>query len=177
MGVGNDGLVRAVRAGVKGLVFGEQFGGFFLEAAGVVEFGVDAFAAAIEGLQHRAVDAEIGEHAHQDDKGDGDPEFRFVDHRRYPFKDASTALSTALPSGARPVSRCTMAAAASAAMPRTLRIAASRVDPIVLSASASLCVSRSSSLLRSALDAAFSFSRVSAPIACARERAAASSLS
>ena len=149
---GNDVLGLALGAGVTGLVFREQFGGLFLEAAGVVEFGLDAVAAMIERLQHRAVDAEIGEHAHQDDEGDGDPEFRFGEHRSYPFKDASTALSTDLPSGDTPVSRCTMAAAASAAMPRTLLIAASRVEAMVFSASASLSDSRSSSVLRSASD-------------------------
>ena len=47
----------------------------------------------------------------------------------------------------------------------------------VFSASASLTESCCSSVLRSASEAAFSFSRVSAPIACARERAAASSFS
>ena len=128
----------AFGGGVAGLVFGEQLGGLFLEPAGVVEFGLDAVAAVIERCQHRAVDAEIGEHAHQDDEGDGDPEFRFVEHRHYPFKDASTALFTASPSGITPVSRCTIAAAASAAMPRTLLIAASRVAAMVFSASASL---------------------------------------
>src|SRR5258708_35491917 len=121
----------------------------------------------IERLQHGAVNAEIGEHAHQDDESDGDPEFRFVEHRNYPFNDASTALSTALPSGMMPVSRCTMAAAASAAMPRTLRMAASRVEAMVFSASASLTESRSSSVLRSASAAAFNFSRCSALSACA----------
>src|SRR5450631_2580219 len=131
----------------------------------------------IERLQHRAVNAEVSEHSHQDDEGNGDPEFRFGEHRTYPFKDASTALSTDLPSGSTPVSRCTIAAAASAAMPRTLLIALSRVDAMVFSASASLTDSASSSFLRSASDAALSFSRVSVPIACARERAAASSLS
>ena len=43
---------------------------------------------------------------------------------------------------------------------------------MVFSASASLTASRSSSVLRSASDAALSFSRVSAPIAWARERIA-----
>ena len=33
----------------------------------------------------------------------------FEEHRTYPFNDASTAVSTALPSGATPVSRCTIA--------------------------------------------------------------------
>src|SRR5581483_9304011 len=58
-----------------------------------------------------------------------------------------------------------MALAASAAMPRTLLIAALRVAAMVFSASASLAASLSSSDLRSASDAVFSFSRVSAPIA------------
>jgi len=62
-----------------------------------------------------------------------------------------------LPSGSTPVSRCTIALAASAAMPRTLLIALSRVDAMVFSASASLTDSRSSSFLRSASDAALSF--------------------
>ena len=57
------------------------------------------------------------------------------------------ALATALLSGAVPVSRCTMAPAASAAMPRTLLIALARVaaaladagaDPKVVHAKASL---------------------------------------
>src|SRR5258707_112883 len=108
---------------------------------------------------------------------DGDPEFRFEEHRHYPFKEASTARSVVLPSGSPPVRRCTIAAAASAAMLRTLLIAASRVAAMVFSASTSLWDSRSSSLLRSASDAALSFSRVSALTACARARAAASSFS
>src|SRR5258707_7184100 len=175
--VGNDVLGLAFGAGATRLIFREQFCGLFLEAARIVEFGLDALAAMIERLQHGAMDASIGEHAHQDDEGDGDPEFRFVDHRRYPFKEVSTARFVVLPSGSTPVSRCTIAAAASAAMLRTLLIAASRVAAMVFSASTSLWASRSSSLLRSASDAALSFSRVSVLIACARARAAASSFS
>ena len=41
----------------------QQLGGLVLEAAGVVEFGLDALAAMIERRQHGAMDAEIGEHA------------------------------------------------------------------------------------------------------------------
>ena len=52
-----------------------------------------------------------------------------------------------------------------------------RVAAMVFSASPSFCASFASSDLRSASEAALSFSRVSAPIACARARAAASSLS
>src|ERR1700686_3308121 len=107
----------------------------------------------IERRQHRAVDAEIAKYPHQDDEGDGDPEFRFGEHRHYPFKDASTAISTDLPSGSRPVSRFTIAEAASAAMPRTLLIAVSRVAAMVFSAWASLAESWSSSVLRSASSA------------------------
>src|SRR6202171_3700391 len=175
---GSDDFLRlGFRLGVTGLVFRQQCGGFVLEAAGVVEFGLDPVAAVIERCQHGAMDADIAEHAHQDDEGDGDPEFRFGEHRHYPFKDASTALPTDLPSGSRPVSRCTIAEAASAAMPRTLLIAVSRVAAMVFSAWASLAESWSSSVLRSASEAAFTLSAVSLPIAWARERAAASSLS
>src|ERR1700689_3786594 len=174
---GDDVLGFALGAGTLGLVFFKQVGGLLLEAAGIVEFGLDTFAAMIERRQHRAVNTDIGDYAPQDDEANGDPEFRFGEHRAYPFKVASTARPTDAPSGATPVSRCTIAAAASVAMPRTLLIAASRVEAMVFSASASLSASRSSSVLRSASEAAFSFSRVSAPIACARERAAASSLS
>src|SRR5262249_9215394 len=123
----------------------------------------------------RAVNSHIGEDAHQDDEGDGDPEFRFGEHLSYPFKVESTARSTDLLSGATPVSRCTIAAAASAAMPRALVIALGGGGAIGFPASASLCDNRSSSALRSASDAAFSFSRFSALIAWARERAVASS--
>src|SRR3984893_17201047 len=173
----DDVLRLAFRAGMAGLVFREHFGRLVLEATGVVELGLDAVAAMVQRLEHGAVDAEVSEHPHQDDEGDGDPEFRFFEHQDYPFKEASTALLTVLRSGARPVSRCTIAMAASEAMLRTLLIAASRVAAMVFSASASLTDSRSSSVLRSASEAALSFSRVSVPIACARERAAASSLS
>src|SRR6185437_11300841 len=176
-GACDDILGFPLRAGVTGLVFREQLRSLVLEAARVVQFGLDAVAAMIERRQHRAVDAEIGEYTEQDDEGDGDPEFRFGEHQACPFKEALTALSTVLPSGNAPVNRCTIAAAASLAMPRTLLIAAVRVAAMVFSASASLCASCCSSVLRSASDAAFSLSRVSAPIACARERAAASSRS
>src|ERR1700678_3326030 len=177
LGAFDDVPGLALGAGVTGLVFGEQFGGLVLEAAGVVEFAPDAVAAVIERRQHGAVNAVIDEHADQDDEGDGDPEFRFGEHRFYPYKYAATAWSSDLPSADTPVSRCTIAAAASAAMPRTLPIAVRRVEAMVVSASASLTASCCSSVLRSASEAALSFSRVSAPIACARERAAASSLS
>src|SRR5260370_19977851 len=125
--VGNDLLGLAFGAGVTRLIFREQFCGFLLEAARIVEFGLDALAAAIERLQHGAMDAELAEQAHQDGESDGDPEFPFEEHRHYPLKEASTARSVVLPSGSTPVSRCTIAAAASAAMLRTLLIAASRV--------------------------------------------------
>src|SRR5205823_45912 len=41
-GVGDDLLGLALGAGTLGLVLGEQRGGLVLEAAGVVEFGLDA---------------------------------------------------------------------------------------------------------------------------------------
>src|ERR1700730_3476572 len=80
LGGSNDVLRLALRAGLAGLVFRQQFRRLFLQPAGVVEFGLDALAAMIERLQYGAVDADIGEDAHQDKEGDGDPEFRFGEH-------------------------------------------------------------------------------------------------
>src|SRR6478736_4872476 len=137
----------ALRSGATRLVFGEQFCSVLLETLGVFEFGPDALAAMVERGQYGPVNSHIGEQAHQDDEGDRDPEFRLGEHQSYPFKDESTARSTDLPSGATPVSRCTRAAAASAAMPRTLLIAFWRVAAMVFSASFSLCDKRSSSAL------------------------------
>jgi hypothetical protein len=51
-------------------------------------------------------------------------------------------------------------------------MAVSRVAAMVFSAWASFAESWSSSVLRSASEAAFSFSRVSLPMACARDHAA-----
>ena len=51
-------------------------------------------AAMVERGQNRSMNSNIGEDAHQDDEGDGDPEFRFGEHQGYPFKDESTARST-----------------------------------------------------------------------------------
>ena len=96
---------------------------------------------------------------------------------RYPFKEASTALSTDLPSGHAGEPLHDRGGRVRGDAADVAHRALSRVAAMVFSASASLTDSRSSSVLRSASDAAFSFSRVSVPIACARERAAASSLS
>jgi len=65
------------------------------------------------------MDAQISEQAHQDDEGYGDPEFRFETTSQLSLQGGVTARFVVLPSGCTPVSRCTIAAAASAAMPRT----------------------------------------------------------
>src|SRR5258705_10560016 len=107
------------------------------------------------------MDAEIGEQAHQDNEGDGDPEFRFEEHRHYPFKEASTARSVVLPSRSTPVRRCTIAAAASAARLPTLLIAAPPAAAMAFLAPTSLWVSRPSRLFPPASEAALAFARVS----------------
>ncbi len=58
LGAVDDVLGLALGTGATGLVFAEQLGSLVLEAAGVVEFGLDAVGAVIERLQHGAVDAD-----------------------------------------------------------------------------------------------------------------------
>jgi hypothetical protein len=53
---------------------------FSLDPAGLVELRLDAVAAIIDALQHELVHAEIAEHAHEEDEGDGNPELGF-EHR------------------------------------------------------------------------------------------------
>ena len=89
----------------------------------------------------------------------------------------SSAASTAARSGASPVSRATIAVAASAAMPRTLVIAAAVRLEIVPSDAAILVLSSASSALRRTSDSAASASRVSCAIAFDLARASASDFS
>ena len=56
---GDDVLGFALGAGALGLVFFKQIGGFLLEAAGIVELGLDAFAAMIKRRQHQACTSEL----------------------------------------------------------------------------------------------------------------------
>jgi hypothetical protein len=85
LGAGNDLLGLALGAGAAGLVLLEQLGRLIPQPPGVVELGLDAIAAVIERRQHGAVDAEIGEHAHQDDEGDRNPGFRIFEHQISPL--------------------------------------------------------------------------------------------
>ena len=76
-----------------------------------------------------------------------------------------------------PISRSTIAAAASAAMPRTLVIAADRVAAMVFSASAIWALSLASSVLAVGFRGGRCFSRVSLASVWARPRASASAFS
>ena len=138
LGAGDDLLGFLHRALAPGAILGDQLLRLVLQPAGVIEFGLDASRAMIERLEDLLVHAEIGEAGHQDHERDGGPECLRQTPSAQPFSVASTAVSTALASGATPESRCTMAAAASVAIERTLPIAVVRVAAIDFSASASL---------------------------------------
>src|SRR5207237_589737 len=126
---------------VLALIFGQQLLRLVLEAKRLVELGLDAGAALVERVENAAVQAHIDRDGDENDESDRDPEFG-VDHRSpHRLTLASTALSTAARAGCEPISRSTIAAAASTAMPRTLASAACLVAPIVFSASLSLALS------------------------------------
>src|SRR5262249_10964264 len=84
-----------------------------------------------------------------------------------------TASSTSSLAGATPVSRSTIATAASLATPCTFAMAADRVAAMVFSASATRLASLASTSLRRASAAAAAFSCVSLASVCARARASA----
>src|SRR5262249_59304965 len=65
------GLVRLAR------IWREQRLRFRLEAARLVELGLDAVPPIVDAFDHAPVHAEIAEHANENDEGDGDPEFSF----------------------------------------------------------------------------------------------------
>src|SRR5262249_60983406 len=78
---------------------------------------------------------EIAEHANKDDESDRDPELGFKHRRPQRLRALLTAWPTSSLAGATPVSRSTMAPAASRAMPRRFAIADERVAAMAFSAS------------------------------------------
>src|SRR5262249_62072441 len=113
---------------------------------------------------------------YEDDECDRHPGFRITQQfhgSRYLLRTSATAASIALSAGALPVSRSTIALAASVAMPCTLAIAVCLVPAMVFSASANLTWSWSSSFLRVDSASAVCLSRISLAIDCARLRASA----
>src|SRR5262249_57666096 len=90
----------------------------------------------------------IPEHADEDDKGDRDPELGFKHWLPQRLSALLMASATSSPAGAMPVSRSTIAPAASPAMLRTFPIAADRDPAMVFSASAIRALRFASTSLR-----------------------------
>src|SRR3954467_4523040 len=160
---GEDVLRLALGLAAARLIVGEHLRGFLAQALRLVELGADALAALVESLRHGAQAADLPQDRGEDEEGDGDPGFGFEEHRPGPYRTMlrSSAASTAARCGASPVSRATIAVAASAAMPRTLVIAAAVRLEIVPSDAAIMVLSSASSAFRLTSASAASASRVS----------------
>jgi hypothetical protein len=150
LGTGDDRLRLALRLLLLASIFRNELLGLVAQAAGLVELGLDARPPLIERIDELLVNVEIDEAREENDERDGDPV---------------------------PISRSTMAAAASAAIARTLAMAATLVAAIAASASASLALSSPSSALRRSSASAVNRLWVSAAMVWARPRASAINLS
>src|SRR5712691_7131437 len=138
-------------------IAGEQGFRFRLEPARLVELRPDTVAALVDAFHQQLVHPEIAEHAHENDEGDGNPEFCFEHGLSQRLSALLTASPTSWAAGAIPVSRSTIAAAASLAMPPTFTMAADRVAAMVFSASAIRVASFASTSLRRASATAAAF--------------------
>src|SRR5262245_10478670 len=177
LGAGDDRLRFMLGFLLLASVCGKQGFRFRLEPACLVELRFDAFPPVVDTLEQALVRPEITEHADEDDKGDRDPELGFKHWLPQRLSARLMASATSSPPGAMPVSRSTIAPAASLAMLRTFPIAADRVPAIVFSASAIRAWSFASTSLRRASAAAAAFARVSLARVCARPRASANAFS
>src|SRR5215471_48454 len=123
------------------LIFRQELSCFVLELTRFVELGADATGTIVQRLRHHIVHAEISQEAYEDGECDRHPGFRLTQQfhgSRYLLRTSATAASITLSAGALPVSRSTIALAASVAMPCTFVIAVCLVPAIVFSASANL---------------------------------------
>src|SRR6185437_13154251 len=141
LGAGDDFFRFAFGGVLLSLIFRQQLSCFVLELARFVELGADAAGTIVQRLRHHVVHAEIAQEAYEDDECDRHPGFRLTQQfhgSRYLLRTSATAASIALSAGALPVSRSTIALAASVAMPCTFFIAVCLVPAMVFSASANL---------------------------------------
>ena len=161
------------------LIFGEQLLRLFLQAARFVELGLDALGALVERVESASSARRHRPECRRRSRRRRRPRIRLRANMAGPqrLSASSTAAATAGAGGAVPISRSTIAPAASTAMPRTFAMAAVLVAAICFSASASCVLSLASSALRRSSASACSLSRISVPIACARLRASASDFS
>src|SRR5262245_3349899 len=141
LGTGEDFLRFAFGGVLLSLIFGQELSCFVLELARFVELGADAAGTIIQRLRHHVMHAEIAQEAYEDDECDRHPGFRLTQQfhgSSYLLRTSATAASIALSAGALPVSRSTIALAASVAMPCTFAIAVCLVPAMVFSAAANL---------------------------------------
>src|SRR5262249_9144395 len=136
LGAGDDRLRLVLGFLLLATICGKQRLSFRLEPARLVELCLDAFPPVVDTLEQELVRPEITEHADEDDKGDRDPELGFNHWLPQRLSALLMAAAPSPPAGAMPVSRSTIAPAASPAMLRTFPIAADRVPAMVFSASA-----------------------------------------
>src|SRR5262249_31060650 len=136
LGAGDDCLSLVLGFLLLASICGKQGLSFRLEPARLVELRLDAFPPVVDALEQELMRPEITEHADEDDKGDRDPEPGSKIGLPQRLGAWLTVSVPSPPAGAMPVSRSTIAPAASLAMLRTFPIAADRVPAIVFSASA-----------------------------------------
>src|SRR5262249_31970765 len=177
LGAGNDLLRLVLGFLLLAAICGKQGLSFGLEPARLVELCLDAFPPVVDTLEQELVRYETTEHADEDDEGDRAPELGFKHWLPQRLSALLMASATSSPAGAMPVSRSTIAPAASPAMLRTFPIAADRVPAMVFSASAIRALSFASTSLRRASAAAAAFARVSLARVCAPPRASATAFS
>src|SRR5262249_16986009 len=143
---GDDGLGLTVGFLPLALVLGEQGLRLFAQPARFLELGLDACLALVDPVDHPAMRAGVDHDAEKQQESDGNPGFSF-EHETTPYCliTSPKAAATSCAAGVLPISRSTIAAAVSAAMLRTLAMAAVRFSAIERSAAASRscsCASR-----------------------------------
>src|SRR6266567_3806203 len=173
--IADDGLSFAFGIPLPAPIFREQFLRVLAQPPRLVELTLDLVAALIERGEDHAMRPDVAEQRHEHEEGDADPELGF--EHGYPSSASSTAALTAESAGTAPISRSTIAAAASTAIACTLAMAADLVAAMVRSAAASLALSSDSSVLRRSSASALSRWLASSAMLCARPRASASAFS
>src|SRR5260370_18761873 len=111
----DDGLGLALGILLPAPLFPEPFLRLLPQPPRRVELALDCVAALIERGEDHAMRPDVAEERHEHEESDGDPELGF--EHGYPLSAASTAALTAESAGTVPISRSTIAPAASAPLP------------------------------------------------------------
>src|ERR1019366_1134087 len=125
-----------------GLVVGEQGGGFFPQAPGFRQFGGYRGGALVQNRTHHLGHALPNQDRDDQDEPNPNPEFGIAQH--FHGQDSLTARAASAADTVSPVSRATMAMAASSAALITCPLACTRVAAMRASASAIACAASAS---------------------------------